>query len=83
MELRRYSFQRDVEERKEKDLRLGVVNNIKMYYSDDDIMRFSQTTTFFFSLSLSLSFFVSGSALTQLFPNDFFVFFRFAANSFQ
>jgi len=64
VELRRYSFQRDVEERKEKDLRLGVVNNIKMYYSDDDIMRFSQTTTFFFSLSLSLSFFVSGSALT-------------------
>ena len=48
-----------------------------MYYSDDDIMRFSQTTTFFSpSLSLSLlSFFVSGSALTQLFPNDFFVFF--------
>jgi hypothetical protein len=58
VELRRYSFQRDVEERKEKDLRLGVVNNIKVYYSDDDIMRFSQTTTFFSpspSLFLSLS----------------------------
>ena len=59
MELRRYSFQRDVEERKEKDLRLAfIVNNIKMYYSDDDIMPFSQTTTFFSpspSLFLSLS----------------------------